>query len=111
MPAPKRNVAGNIIKAVAKKVAKKPVVKLQPKPNLKANPKSNVKVVSSGKSPQQLSAERQYLREKNNAAVYTGKGKVQVPTSNWEKEILREAAKIAKMRKRDTTQLQMIKYK
>ena len=27
------------------------------------------------------------------------------------KEILREAAKIAKMRKRDTTQLQMIKYK
>ena len=49
MPAPKRNVAGNIIKAVtkevAKKIAKKPVVKVQPKPNLKANPKSNVKVV------------------------------------------------------------------
>ena len=45
MPAPKRNVAGNIIKAVVKKVAKKPVVKVQPKPNLKANPKSNVKVV------------------------------------------------------------------
>ena len=45
MSAPKRNVAGNIVKAVAKKIAKKPVVKVQPKPNLKANPKSNVKVV------------------------------------------------------------------
>jgi len=32
-------------------------------------------------------------------------------SSNWEKEIAREAAKIAKMRKRDTTQSQMIKYK
>lgn len=32
-------------------------------------------------------------------------------SSNWEKEIAKEAAKIAKMRKRDTTQSQMIKYK
>ena len=100
MPAPKQNpaliaaaIALRVAKAAkaakaaktakaAKNIAKKPVTKVQPKVNAKvANPKSNVKVVSSGKSPQQISAEKQYLRERNNAAVYTGKGKVQVPTS------------------------------
>lgn len=90
MPAPKKNVAGNIVKAVvkqvAKKVAKKPVVKIQPKPNLKANPKSNVKVVSSGKSPQKLSEERQYLKERA-AALAKNKTSEKLPTKQ---EILNE---------------------
>lgn len=47
MPAPKKNIAGYIAKAVAKKsIPKKSVVKVQPKPRAKvANPKSNVKVM------------------------------------------------------------------
>jgi hypothetical protein len=46
MPAPKRNVAGNIIKAVTKKVAKK--IKPELKGTLKT-PKSNVKVKPAAK--------------------------------------------------------------